>query len=79
MIWKEEWNKIMIFFVELEDAKVEFNKVKSKVDSLKKKIEEITEEEPREAKRLFDEASENLEKTRREINKINVDIEAAAK
>lgn len=69
----------MNFVVELEDAKVEFNKVKSKVDGLKKKIEEITEEEPREAKRLFDEASEKLEETRRAINKINVDIEAAAK
>lgn len=47
------------------------------MDILKKKIEEITEGEPKEAKRLLDEATKKLEKTRTGINQVNVDIQAA--
>lgn len=61
----------------MEKAQVEYDKIKSKVDSLKKKIEDITEGEPREAKRLLDEATDKLEATRNGINQVNVDIQAA--
>lgn len=47
------------------------------MDVLKKKIEEITEGEPREAKRLLDEVTKKLEKTRTALNQVNVDIQAA--
>jgi len=47
------------------------------MDGLKEKIEEITEGEPKEAKRLLDEATSKLEKTRSGINQVNVDIQAA--
>lgn len=67
----------VIFISELEKAQVEYNKIKSKVDCLKKKIEDITEGEPREAKRLLDEATNKLEATRNGINQVNVDIQAA--
>lgn len=58
-------------------ANEEYNVVKSKVDALKKKIELITEGEPREAKLLLDEATDKLDKTRCAINQINVNIQAA--
>lgn len=63
--------------IELEEAKIEFNKINSKMDNLKQKIEEITEGEPKEAKRLLDEATKKLEKTRSGLNQVNVDIRAA--
>jgi hypothetical protein len=55
----------------------EYNVVKSKVDAIKKKIELITEGEPKEAKLLLDEATDKLDKTRCAINQINVNIQAA--
>lgn len=61
----------------MEKAKVEYDKIKSTVDNLKEKIAEITEGEPREAKRLLDEAVSKLENTRSSINQVNVDIRAA--
>lgn len=64
-------------FIELEKAKAEYDKIKSTVDNLKEKIAEITEGEPREAKRLLDEAVSKLENTRSSINQVNVDIRAA--
>lgn len=67
----------MVFILELEEATKEYNKIKSKVDNLTKKIEEITEGEPKEAKRLLDEATNMLEKTHSGINQANVDIKAA--
>lgn len=63
--------------IELEKAKIEYDKIKSTVDNLKEKIAEITEGEPREAKRLLDEAVSKLENTRSSINQVNVDIRAA--
>jgi len=62
---------------ELEIATVELNEIKYKMDNLKKQIEEITEGEPREAKRLLDEGVTKLEETRIAINKVSVDIQAA--
>lgn len=67
----------MIFIEELEEATVEYNKIKSKMDNLKTQIEKITEGEPREAKRLLDEVVTKLENTRSGINQVNVDIQAA--
>lgn len=61
----------------MEKATVEYDEIKSKMDTLKKKIEEITEGEPREAKRLLQEATKKLEATRNGINQVNVDIQAA--
>lgn len=58
-------------------ANKEYDVVKSKVDDLKKKIEVITEGEPKKAKMLLDEANNKLEKTKYEINQISVDIKAA--
>ncbi|XP_050539980.1 structural maintenance of chromosomes protein 4 isoform X2 [Daktulosphaira vitifoliae] len=62
---------------ELEESEIEYHKIKSKMDMLKQKIEEITEGEPREAKRLLDEATVKLEQTRSGINQVTVDIQAA--
>lgn len=67
----------LILVIELEEAMVEYDKIKSKMNTIKKKIEDITEGEPKEAKRLLNEATKKLEKTRIGINQINVDIKAA--
>lgn len=63
----------------MEKATVEYNKIKSKVNKLTEKIEEITEGEPKEAKRLLDAATKKLEKTRSGINQVHVDMQAAEK
>lgn len=47
------------------------------MDSLKKQIEEITEGQPKEAKRLLDEATKKLENTRHQINQVDIDIQGA--
>lgn len=62
---------------ELQQSKVEYDKIKSKMDSLKKQIEEITEGQPKEAKRLLDEATKKLENTRHQINQVDIDIQGA--
>uniref|UniRef100_A0A2S2P266 Structural maintenance of chromosomes protein n=1 Tax=Schizaphis graminum TaxID=13262 RepID=A0A2S2P266_SCHGA len=62
---------------ELQESKVEYDKIKSKMDNLKKKIEEITEGQPKEAKRLLDEATKKLENTRHQINQVDIDIQGA--
>ncbi|KAE9542882.1 hypothetical protein AGLY_002793 [Aphis glycines] len=62
---------------ELQESKVEYDKIKSKMDSLKKQIEEITEGQPKEAKRLLDEATKKLENTRHQINQVDIDIQGA--
>lgn len=62
---------------ELEETLLEYNEIKTKLDNLTKQIADITEEEPREAKRLLDNAVDNLQKNLRDIAKINVDIESA--
>jgi len=61
----------------LDEATIEFDKIKSKMNNLKTQIEKITEGEPREAKRLLDEVVTKLENTRSGINQVNVDIQAA--
>lgn len=61
----------------MNEANIMYNKIKSEVDNLKTKIEQITEGEPKEAKRLLDEANNKLEKTRSGINQVNIDINAA--
>ncbi|KAL4119341.1 hypothetical protein QTP88_012159 [Uroleucon formosanum] len=62
---------------ELQESKVEYDKIKSKMDSLKKQIEEITQGQPQEAKRLLDEATTKLENTRHQINQVDIDIQGA--
>jgi len=47
------------------------------MDNLKKQIEEITEGQPKEAKRLLDEATKKLENTRHQINQVDIDIQGA--
>lgn len=69
----------MIFILEFEAAQEECNQIKSKVDELMKKIAEITEGEPREAKRLLDEASNKLDTTRSKILQVDIDLQAAKK
>jgi len=66
-----------IFIIELQESKVEYDKIKSKVDSLTKKIEEITQGQPQEAKRLLDQATTKLENTRHQINQVDIDIQGA--
>lgn len=65
------------FIVDLNKAKVKYNNCESKMDILKNKIEEITQEEPKKAKRLFNEAESKLEKTQYDIIQVNVDINNA--
>ncbi|XP_025198777.1 structural maintenance of chromosomes protein 4 [Melanaphis sacchari] len=62
---------------ELQESKVEYDKIKSKMDNLKKQIEEITQGQPKEAKRLLDEATKKLEITRNQINQVDIDIQSA--
>lgn len=49
------------------------------MDCLNKKIEEITVGEPKEAKRLLEEAVAKLEKTRNDIIQVNIDIQGATR
>lgn len=67
----------MIFILELEKAQIKYDEIKSKMNNLNKQILKITQNEPREAKRLLDEATCKLEATHNGINQVKVDIQAA--
>lgn len=67
----------MNFITEFDKAKIELDKINSKMENLNKQIEGITKGEPSKAKHLLDEVVTKLEKTRININQVNVDIKSS--